>query len=203
MGKCLIKTFEQPQDYLVILKAMQVFTAARDENTADEIWLLEHEPVFTYGAHTKPTLPKVDIPVIPTDRGGNITYHAPGQIIIYPLIDIRRLGYDMHSLINRLENLATAFVESYKINTHTIPGRRGVYTKQGKIASLGLKFKRFCSYHGLAINIDLDLSAFKLIKPCGYQQNITSLSALSVQIDRNTAINKIIALIPKYLEITT
>lgn len=201
MNFCKIKIFDEIQPYAKILKRMQEFSKSRHSNTIDEIWILEHQPVYTYGAHTKPILPENNIPVIASDRGGNITYHAPGQMIIYPLLDTKRLNYSIHGLVERLEKLTLNFLNEYEINGHTISDKRGVYVNSKKIASIGLRFKKYCSYHGLAININLNLEPFEHIMPCGYNQEITSLNSLGKKIQLQTAINKIIELIPLYLEL--
>lgn len=178
---------------------MQEFTNNRTQETLDEVWVLEHSPVYTYGAHTKPQIPDVNIPVTPTDRGGNITYHGPGQIIIYPLIDTKRLDYNIHDLIERLELLTLQLMQQQQLTGHLFPGRRGVYFENKKIASIGLKFKRYCSYHGLAINVNLDLNPFQFIKPCGYDQEVTSFKQAGVDIKMEEIKQQLIPLITKYL----
>ena len=180
---------------------MQDFTNNRTPETLDEVWLLEHTPVYTYGAHTKPKIPKVSIPITTTDRGGNITYHGPGQIIIYPLLDTNRLNYNIHDLIERLELLTLKLMQQNQLEGHLFPGRRGVYYDNKKIASIGLKFKRYCSYHGLAINVNLDLEPFQFIKPCGYDQEVTSLKQAGINIEIADIKQQIIPLITKYLAV--
>ena len=199
MAKLII--FDKMQEYQEIYKKMLDFTKNRTKNCQDQIWMLQHKPVYTYGAHTKPKMPKSKIPVFPTDRGGNITYHAPGQIILYTLIDTRRQNYSLHDLVNKLENIALKVAENSNIKPHTIKKRRGVYIENSKLASIGLRFKNFCSYHGLAINIDMDLEPFKLIEPCGYQQSVTNLIDHDKNANMSSVINFIISIIPKYLEI--
>lgn len=201
MNSCKLKIFREAQDYDNVLLAMQEFTNNRNLETPDEIWLLEHHPVYTYGAHTKPNLPSNNIPKIASDRGGNVTYHAPGQIIIYPILDTKRLNYSIHGLVERLEHLTIEFLELYRIQGRLVAEKRGVYVGDEKIASLGLRFKKYCSYHGLAINIDLDLTPFKSILPCGYQQEVTSMQNLGININCKKATEEIVKLIPKYLEL--
>ncbi len=150
---------------------MQAFTDLRDETTADEFWLLEHEPVFTQGRAGKAEhlLTPGEIPVVQTDRGGQITYHGPGQLMVYTLLDLTRLGLGVRSLVVALEQALVACLADYGI---TARGRRdapGVYVGDAKIASLGLRVRKACSYHGLALNVNMDLAPFRRINPCGYQ----------------------------------
>lgn len=201
MSKCIVKSFSEAQDYNTILELMKNFTQNRSHDTLDQIWLLEHKPIYTYGAHTTPKLPGGIIPAVKTDRGGNITYHAPGQIILYPLIDTRRLKYSIHGMVERLEQLVIIILESYQIKPKLIPERRGVYVGNSKIASIGLRFKKYCSYHGLALNVNLDLKPFSLIEPCGYQQETTSLLELGIKASLKSIQKQILQLIPQVLEL--
>lgn len=204
MNKCNLKIYENLQDYSETLLLMQDFTNNRTAQTNDEIWLLQHKPVYTYGSHTQPELPQngLEIETIETDRGGNITYHGPGQIVIYTLLDTRRLNYSIHGLIERLESLTVELLNNLNITSHLIPDRRGVYVNNAKIASLGLRFKKFCSYHGLAINVDLDLTPFKYIKPCGYLQKVTSIHECGVNKNKDEIIIMLKNIIPNLLEVT-
>jgi len=159
------------QDYIIIWKEMKSFTENRDSDTLDELWTLEHNSVFTQGLSGKPEhlLKATKIPIIQSDRGGQITYHAPGQLIIYCLIDIKRLGIGIKKMVTMIEKSLIEFLSSYDITAHTIKGAPGVYVNNSKIAALGLKVKHGRTYHGLSLNIDMDLSPYNLINPCGYK----------------------------------
>jgi len=148
---------------------MQQFTAARDMQTADEIWLLEHPPVFTQGLNGKPEhlLNAGDIPIVHTDRGGQITYHGPGQLIAYLLIDLQRRRLGVRALVELMEQSTIALLAGYGIAASGSTKAPGVYVGAHKIASLGLRIRRGCSYHGLALNVDMELSPFTRINPCG------------------------------------
>jgi lipoyl(octanoyl) transferase len=151
-------------------RAMQAFNAARDEATADEIWLLEHLPVYTLGLNGKPehVLEPGTIPVVNIDRGGQVTYHGPGQIVVYLLLDLRRLGYGVRELVRRMEGAVIALLASYGVAAERREGAPGVYVGEAKIAALGLRVRRGCCYHGLALNVDMDLEPFSRMNPCGY-----------------------------------
>jgi len=159
------------QDYLITWKEMKSFTENRDFDTLDELWTLEHNSVFTQGLSGKAEhlLKATKIPIIQSDRGGQITYHAPGQLIIYCLIDIKRLGIGIKKMVTMIEKSLIEFLSSYDITAHTIKGAPGVYVNNSKIAALGLKVKHGRTYHGLSLNIDMDLSPYNLINPCGYK----------------------------------
>ena len=158
------------QDYLITWEEMKYFTENRDPDTLDELWTLEHNSVFTQGLSGKPEhlLKATQIPIIQSDRGGQITYHAPGQLIIYCLIDIKRLGIGIKKMVSIIEQSLIELLSSYDITAHTLKGAPGVYVNDSKIAALGLKVKHGKTYHGLSLNIDMDLSPYKLINPCGY-----------------------------------
>jgi len=165
---------------------MQALTLARDERTSDEIWLLQHPPVYTLGLNGKREhlIRNNDIPVIPVDRGGQVTYHGPGQTVVYLLCDIQRLGLGANDFVRRLEQSLIDLLNDYHIQTHRIPGAPGVYVDGRKIAALGLRIKRGRSYHGLSLNIDMDLSPFHDINPCGYPElEVTQLRDLGVHED--------------------
>jgi len=158
------------QDYLKTWEEMKSFTEDRDSNTLDELWTLEHNSVFTQGlsGKSKHLLKETQIPIVQSDRGGQITYHAPGQLIIYCLIDIKRLGIGIKKMVSMIEQSLIELLSSYDITAHTLKGAPGVYVNDSKIAALGLKVKHGRTYHGLSLNIDMDLSPYTLINPCGY-----------------------------------
>ena len=158
------------QDYLITWEEMKSFTENRDSDTLDELWTLEHNSVFTQGlsGKSKHLLKETQIPIIQSDRGGQITYHAPGQLIIYCLIDIKRLGLGIKKMVSIIEQSLIELLSSYDITAHTLKGAPGVYVNDSKIAALGLKVKHGRTYHGLSLNIDMDLSPYALINPCGY-----------------------------------
>jgi len=169
-------------DYELVWRAMQTFTDERDENTADELWLVEHPPVFTQGQAGKAEhiLAPGDIPVIQVDRGGQVTYHGPGQIVAYPLIDIARLGMGVRTLVRGIEQVIIDVLKSYSVNAEVLTGAPGVYIDGVKIASLGLRIRRGKSFHGLAFNVNMDLEPFQRINPCGFQGlQVTNLSAMA------------------------
>jgi lipoyl(octanoyl) transferase len=158
-------------DYLSTWHAMRAFTDSRSADTPDELWLLEHPPVYTYGvAGRTEHLPHGDsaIPVIKTDRGGQVTYHGPGQLIAYALIDLRRAGLTVRSLVERLEQAVLDLLQDYDVRGQRRDGAPGVYVSGAKIAALGLRIRGGCSYHGLSLNVDLDPAPFAAIDPCGY-----------------------------------
>ncbi|HEY4374100.1 MAG TPA: lipoyl(octanoyl) transferase LipB [Burkholderiales bacterium] len=150
--------------------AMRAFTDVRNALTPDEIWLTEHDPVYTLGLAAKPehVLNPGNIPVSPIDRGGQVTYHGPGQVVAYTLIDLRRRDYKVRELVARLEDAIIATLTEYGVPGHRRPGMPGVYVNDAKIAALGLKVRGGCSYHGVSLNVAMDLSPFSGINPCGY-----------------------------------
>jgi len=151
-------------------RAMQAFNTARTPGTRDELWLVEHPPVFTLGlaGRREHVLDPGDIPVIATDRGGQVTYHGPGQAIVYALVDLRRLGIGAKELVRRLEEAAIATLAGYGIAAGRRAGMPGVYVDGAKIAAIGLRIARGASYHGIALNVENDLAPFARIDPCGY-----------------------------------
>jgi lipoyl(octanoyl) transferase len=156
-------------DYQTTLAAMQAFTSARNENTPDELWLTEHPPVYTLGLNRKDVrLPENGIPLVMVDRGGKITYHGPGQIVIYCLIDLKRRGLNVRQLVSILETSLIEVLASDGVPANARHDAPGVYVQSQKIASLGLRLKNQCCYHGLSLNVDMDLSPFLAIDPCGY-----------------------------------
>ena len=157
-------------DYLSTWQAMKNFTLARTKNTFDEIWLLQHPSVYTLGIAGKSEhlLQNNGIAVVRTDRGGQITYHGPGQIVAYLLLDIRRLKLSVRELVRKMEGAVIDLLQEYYIDTESHMGAPGVYVGDAKIAALGLKIKNGCCYHGIALNVDMDLTPFSAINPCGY-----------------------------------
>ena len=169
-NKLIVKKLGR-QDYEPVWKAMHKFTDERTEEDVDQIWLVEHNPVFTQGQAGKAehVLNAGDIPVIQSDRGGQVTYHGPGQLVAYFLINIRRKKFGVRDLVTHIENLVINTLKAYNIDSSARPDAPGVYVDGKKICSLGLRIRRGCSFHGLALNVDMDLSPFLRINPCGYQ----------------------------------
>jgi lipoyl(octanoyl) transferase len=170
-------------EYEPTWRAMQAFTAQRSSDTPDEIWLLEHPPVYTQGQAGRPEhlIAATDIPVVPIDRGGQITYHGPGQVVAYVLVDLRRRGYGIRELVTRMEQAVIDLLAAHGVSASRLAGAPGVYVSGAKIAALGLRVKHGCTYHGLALNVDMDLSPFAAINPCGYAgMRVTQCSDLGV-----------------------
>jgi lipoyl(octanoyl) transferase len=163
------------QPYTDVWQAMSRFTNERDDASVDELWVVEHPPVYTQGQAGKPEhiLQSTNIPVVKSDRGGQVTYHGPGQLILYPLINLRRRNLGVRDMVTLLEKLVIQWLASYRIESYAKADAPGVYVSMdgndAKIASLGLRIRRGCSFHGVGINIDMDLSPFQHINPCGYQ----------------------------------
>ncbi|MFC4820953.1 lipoyl(octanoyl) transferase LipB [Dokdonella ginsengisoli] len=159
------------QPYEPVWRAMQAFTDTRGPDTPDELWVLEHDPVFTLGQAGKweHVLLPGEIPVVPVDRGGQVTYHGPGQIVAYPLFDLRRLKVGVRELVHRIEQAIIDTLDTWNIVAMRRDGAPGVYVGDAKVAALGLRVRRGCSFHGLAFNVDMDLEPFHRINPCGYQ----------------------------------
>lgn len=169
------------QPYEPVWRAMQRFTDLRDENTADEIWLVEHDPVFTLGQAGKPehVLAAGDIPVIHVDRGGQVTYHGPGQIVAYPLFDLKRMKTGVREYVCRIEQSMIDTMAEWNIHAERKQGAPGVYVAGAKVGALGIRVRRGCTFHGLAFNIDMDLEPWHRINPCGYQGlQVTTLADL-------------------------
>jgi lipoyl(octanoyl) transferase len=158
-------------DYQTTWQQMQAFTDTRNSHTMDEIWLLEHPPVFTQGLAGKPEhiLNAGDIPVVQTDRGGQVTYHGPGQIVAYVLLDLRRLNIGIRQLVCTLEKCIIAVLAEYGVTAANRADAPGVYVNGAKICSIGLRVRKGCSYHGIALNVDMDLEPFSRINPCGFR----------------------------------
>ncbi|WP_034412992.1 lipoyl(octanoyl) transferase LipB [Candidatus Photodesmus blepharus] len=169
-NQLVIKRLGQ-QEYEHVLQAMHTFTNNRTNKSRDEIWLLEHQPVFTQGqaGKTEHLLDTGKIPVFQSDRGGQVTYHAPGQLIVYFLIDLNRKKLGVRNFITHIENLVINTLKTYNIHSASKPDSPGVYVKNQKICSLALRIRNGCSFHGLALNINMDLAPFLGINPCGYQ----------------------------------
>ena len=189
-------------EYLPTWEAMRVFTRQRTPDTEDELWLVEHPPVFTLGqaGRREHLLVPTDIPVIATDRGGQITYHGPGQVVAYPLLDLRRLGIFVKELVFRIEQATIQTLERFGADARRVKGAPGVYVPYAasrasaefaglaKIAALGIKVANGRSYHGLALNVGMDLSPFSLINPCGYANlPAVDLATLDIRVEWNDA----------------
>ncbi|MBD8511711.1 lipoyl(octanoyl) transferase LipB [Photobacterium sp. WH77] len=169
-------------DYSVTYEAMHHFTANRDDDTVDEIWLVEHLPVFTQGQAGKAehVLNPGDIPIFQSDRGGQVTYHGPGQQMMYLLIDLRRHKLGVRELVTHIENTVINTLSRFGVASNARPDAPGVYVDGKKICSLGLRIRRGCSFHGLALNVDMDLTPFLRINPCGYAgMEMTQLARLN------------------------
>jgi len=167
--------------YEPVWRAMQAFTDTRDDTTPDELWLVEHEPVFTLGQAGKPehVLMPGDIPVLHVDRGGQVTYHGPGQIVLYPLLDLRRLKVGVKEYVCKIEQAMIDTLADWNITAVRRDGAPGVYVGDAKIGALGIRVRRGCTFHGLAFNIAMDLSPFHRINPCGYAGlQVTSMADL-------------------------
>lgn len=172
-------------DYEPTWRAMQAFTAARTADTADEIWLVEHPPVFTLGQAGKREhlLRDIGIPIVAIDRGGQVTYHGPGQVVAYLLIDLKRRGIGVKALVRRMEQAVIDLLAEFDIQAERLAGAPGVYMQGAKIAALGLRIKGGCSYHGLALNVAMDLAPFAAINPCGYEgMAVTQMRDLGVEL---------------------
>jgi lipoyl(octanoyl) transferase len=174
------------QSYEPIWRAMQRFTDTRTETSRDEIWFCQHEPVFTLGLNTAPEhlLDTGDIPVVQIDRGGQVTYHGPGQLMIYPLIDIRRADIGVRDLVTALEQSVVDLAAEFDIAAASRCDAPGVYVDGAKLASVGLRIRRGASFHGMALNVDVDLEPFSRINPCGFQNlEVTDLKRLDAERD--------------------
>jgi lipoyl(octanoyl) transferase len=184
-------------DYLPTWHAMQDFTARRGATTADELWLLQHLPVYTLGIAGKPEhLPRIDngIPVVKSDRGGQITYHGPGQIVVYLLLDMRPRGLSVRPLVRMMERAVIDLLGDYGVAANGSIDAPGVYVGGAKIAALGLRIKNGCCYHGLALNVDMDLSPFQAINPCGYPGlEVTQTRNLGIADSLDTLSAKLVA----------
>jgi len=171
MPALLVRRFPGLQPYQPVWRAMQAFTDARTAETPDELWVVEHTPVFTLGQAGKweHVLMPGDIPVVPVDRGGQVTYHGPGQIVVYPLVDLRRAGLGVREFVRRIEQAIIDTLAGWNILATRKDGAPGVYVAGAKVAALGLRVRRGCTFHGLAFNVDMNLEPFQRINPCGFQ----------------------------------
>jgi len=171
MSQPLVVKFLGRQDYQPVWQAMHDFTDSRNDTTVDEVWLVEHNPVFTQGQAGKAEhiLNPGNIPVVQSDRGGQVTYHGPGQLVAYFLVDLRRKKLGVRDLVTHIENMVINTLKVFNIESAARPDAPGVYVDNKKICSLGLRIRKGCSFHGLALNINMDLSPFLRINPCGYQ----------------------------------
>jgi lipoyl(octanoyl) transferase len=176
------------QDYEPVWRAMQQFTNLRDASTPDEIWFTQHRPVFTLGVNAKQEhlLAPGDIPVVQIDRGGQVTYHGPGQLMVYPLIDLRRSGLGVRPLVTALEQCVVDLAAGFGIEAASRKDAPGVYVDGVKLASVGLRIRRGASFHGMALNVDVDLEPFSRINPCGFANlEVTDLARLGTEHDLN------------------
>jgi lipoyl(octanoyl) transferase len=179
----LVRRLPRLADYEPVWRGMRAFTDSRDADTPDEIWLVEHAPVFTLGQAGKPehVLNPGDIPVVPIDRGGQVTYHGPGQLVAYVLVDLRRRKLGVRQLVTALEESVVALLAGHGVDSAARPDAPGVYVGEKKIAALGLRVRNGRSYHGLALNVDMDLEPYLRINPCGYPgMQVEQTSALGV-----------------------
>lgn len=183
------------QPYITVWDDMKRFTSERDENTIDELWLLEHPPVYTQGQAGKAEhiLNLQSIPIVQTDRGGQITYHAPGQLVAYLMMDIRRHHMGIRTLVCKLEQVLILMLKHFNITAQTRCGAPGVYVGEKKIASVGLRVKNGCTYHGIALNVAMDLSPFSGINPCGYAKLLmTQIQEFTPKISMDEASKKFV-----------
>ncbi|MQX53121.1 lipoyl(octanoyl) transferase LipB [Alcanivorax sediminis] len=204
MNEALIRYFPCV-DYAPCWQAMRDFTDARSPDSRDELWVLEHPPVFTLGQAGKPehVLNAGDIPVVKTDRGGQVTYHGPGQTVIYLMLDIKRLGLGSRGMVSAIEDSIIAFLADQGIEAASRDDAPGVYVEGAKIASLGLRIRRGATYHGLAINRDMDLAPWQRINPCGHVgQPMTTLEAQGIHLPRENMEQQLVTVLAKRLGLT-
>jgi lipoyl(octanoyl) transferase len=197
--------FRGRQDYVPLWREMQEFTDTRDENTPDEIWFVEHPPVFTMGlnASEEHLLAPGDIPVVQIDRGGQVTFHGPGQLMIYPLIDLRRSNIGVRNLVTALEQSVVGLVAEYKVDALADPAAPGVYVDGDKLASVGLRIRRGSSFHGMALNVNMeDLEPFSRINPCGYAElQMTDLQRLGIDLQLEQTSEKFLPHFLRHLDL--
>jgi lipoyl(octanoyl) transferase len=182
-------------DYAPTWRAMQDFTARRGPDTPDELWLLEHAPVYTLGQAGRMEYVRAagDIPLVKVDRGGQVTYHGPGQVVAYVLLDLNRRGYGVKELVRRLEQAVIDLLAGLGIAGERLAGAPGVYVAGAKLAALGLRVRRGCSYHGLALNVAMDLAPFAAIDPCGYPgMAVTQLADLGIGMSPEQAVEALV-----------
>lgn len=183
-------------EYEPVVADMREFTLTRDDTTDDQLWLLEHQPVFTQGANGDPAhlVNPHDIPVVNTDRGGQVTYHGPGQLVAYTMIDLRRRKSGVRQMVGHLEQTIIAMLADFDIEAYARQDAPGVYVDERKIASLGLRVKRGACYHGVSFNIDMDLTPFHYINPCGQAgMEVIDLTSLDIKLDMAEAKQRFVA----------
>jgi|SRR6185295_5792143 len=202
----VIVNFLGKKDYAITWQAMQEFTHQRHAETIDEIWILEHPPIFTQGQNGKPEhiLNPGNIPVIKVDRGGQVTYHGPGQLVVYTLIDIQRKKWNVRQLVNHLEHsIVDLLVEEYQLPATTQCKAPGVYIDKSKICSIGLRIRRGSAFHGFALNVQMDLDPFSRINPCGFPHlKMTQLSQFFISVDIETVAQKLVGYLMHHLGYT-
>ena len=187
------------RDYVPLWRAMQQFTDERTDATSDEVWFCEHPPVFTMGLNAKPEhlLAPGDIPVVQIDRGGQVTFHGVGQLMVYPLLDLRRAAIGVRSLVTALEQSVVGLCADFDVSAAARKEAPGVYVDDDKLASVGLRIRRGCSFHGMALNVDIDLEPFARINPCGYAGlEMTDLNRLGIAVDLDQSARR---LLPHFL----
>jgi lipoyl(octanoyl) transferase len=192
------------RDYEPLWRAMQQFTDARGPQTPDEIWFTEHPPVFTLGlnASREHVLSPGDIPVVQIDRGGQVTYHGPGQLMIYPLVDLKRAGLGIRELVTGLEQSVIDLLREFSIDGHSRADAPGVYVNGQKVASIGLRVRRGASYHGMALNVNLDLEPFSRINPCGMRElTVTDLRHLNIEVDLSSVAERLLEHLLRHLRL--
>lgn len=197
-------TFLGHRDYVPLWRSMQKFTDERDDSTPDEIWFCEHPPVFTLGlnAAKEHLLAPGDIPVVQVDRGGQVTYHGPGILMVYPLIDMRRANIGVRKLVTALEQSVVDLAATYDVNAAARADAPGVYVEGIKLASVGLRIRRGASFHGMALNVDGDLEPFSRINPCGYEElEMTDLKRLGIELSLEDAAEKLLPFLLRHLGI--
>jgi lipoyl(octanoyl) transferase len=191
--------FRGRQEYVPLWHEMQAFTDNRDADTADQLWFVEHPPVFTMGlnASQEHLLAPGDIPVVQIDRGGQVTFHGPGQLMVYPLLDLRRSNIGVRKLVTALEQSVVDLVAEFDVEAAARADAPGVYVNAKKLASVGLRIRRGASFHGMALNVDIDLEPFSRINPCGYAElQMTDLHRLAIDLSLETAAER---LLPHFL----
>lgn len=192
------------RDYVPLWRSMQKFTDERDDSTPDEVWFCEHPPVFTLGlnAAKEHVLAPGDIPVVQIDRGGQVTYHGPGILMVYPLIDIRRANIGVRKLVTALEQSVVDLAATYGVNAAARADAPGVYVEGEKLASVGLRIRRGASFHGMALNVDGDLEPFSRINPCGYEElEMTDLKRLGIELSLEDAAEQLLPFLLRHLGI--
>ena len=200
-GTCIVKYLGQ-KDYESTWQAMKDFTDNRTPETEDELWVVEHPPVFTIGQAGKSEhlLKQTNIPVIQVDRGGQITYHGPGQIVVYTLINVKRKGLGVRELVTLLETSTIDLLRHYDITAEADPKAPGVYVNEAKICAIGLRIRRGCSFHGLALNVKMDLTPYDAINPCGYPgMQVTQMADFLPKIEIKSVSAQLIAHLMSHL----